>query len=127
MAKLSQKMYEAIGETGWPPWKVARFLKRANRIAMKMMREAEQFGKPDDKPQKLEDVLSKEHPLSTKSKAFKDAVSGMQIAIAAAEHMTKIALLVEAVTETERPTGGVTITISPTPEARARLDDDDSV
>src|SRR6185369_7580704 len=100
MAKLSQKMYEAIGETGWPPWKVARFLKRANRIAMKMMREAEQFEqKKTLESDKLSLTLTNEAPLTTKSKAFKDAVSGMQIAIAAAEHMTKIALLVEAVAE----------------------------
>ncbi len=113
--KLSKEIYDIIGAHGWPPARIARFLKRANRVAMKMMLEAE--GAVDASG-------CKDHQLTIRTKAFKDAAAGMQTAIAAAEHAAKIALLVEAVSEIERPAGGFTITISPTPEARIRLDDD---
>lgn len=129
--KLSQKMYDAIGEQGWPPWKVARFLKRANRIAMKMMREAELHEQlkvtPADgeQPKKVTLDLSPESPLTTKSKAFKEAVTGMKLAIEAAEHMTKIAVLVEATLPEKAATAEEhTIHIHPTPAAKERLDGD---
>ena len=116
--KLSQKQLAAIAEFGWRPERIKRFLKRADRIAMKMMKEAEG---------ELSNVGEKDgHPLTIRTSAFRTAVDGMKTAIAAAEHMAKITVLLES-TQTEAPTATDSreIHIHPTPAAVDRMADED--